>query len=187
MNRALDIDSGNALDDITCGIIHYRQPRELLIVSGPPVVTENDAEMAAIAHKFNGVKIICGGTTAKLIGRELKQLIVLDYKSRHCALPPRSSMKGFALVTEGIITLHEVARFLQSSLNPVDAPSSPAREIVELFLDCDVIRFLIGTRINEAWQDPTLPSDLGLRRTIVSQIARLLEEKFHKETRVQFL
>jgi len=187
VNRALEIDAGSAFDDITCGVIHYRKPRELLIVSGPPVAQEKDRELSGIIDRFEGRTIICGGTTAKIVGRELGRSISFDFKDLHPLLPPRSHMDGIDLVTEGIITLHAVAELLEAGKDPLDLPPSPARDVLERILESDVIRFLVGTRINEAWQDPTLPPDIGLRRTIIRQITRLLEEKYHKETRLQFV
>jgi hypothetical protein len=51
----------------------------------------------------------------------------------------------------------------------------------------DEIQFIIGTRINIAHQDPTLPMDLEMRRTVVNRMARLLEEKFLKEVAVRYI
>jgi hypothetical protein len=53
-------------------------------------------------------------------------------------------------------------------------------------LDSDEIHFLVGTSINVAHQDPSLPVELELRRTVVHRIARTLEEKFLKETSLKF-
>ena len=48
-------------------------------------------------------------------------------------------------------------------------------------MESDEIHFIIGTRINIAHQDPNLPVDLEIRRTVVKRIARLLEEKWLKK------
>jgi hypothetical protein len=62
----------------------------------------------------------------------------------------------------------------------------PADEILKMILECDEIHFLVGTSINVAHQDPTLPVELELRRTVVHRIARTLEEKFLKEITMKF-
>ena len=54
-------------------------------------------------------------------------------------------------------------------------------------LQSDVVHFLVGTRINEAHQDPNVPVELDLRRNIVRRIAALLESRHLKETRTQFI
>ncbi|MDP4188509.1 MAG: stage II sporulation protein E, partial [Bacteroidota bacterium] len=63
----------------------------------------------------------------------------------------------------------------------------PADLIVKLLQESDEIHFLIGTRINIAHQDPTLPVELEIRRTVVKRIARLLEEKFLKSVHLQYI
>ena len=46
--------------------------------------------------------------------------------------------------------------------------------MVELFLNCDRIWFVVGTKINEAHQDPNMPVELEIRRNVVKKIASLL-------------
>jgi hypothetical protein len=46
---------------------------------------------------------------------------------------------------------------------------------------------MVGTRINEAPQDPNVPVELDLRRNIVRRIAALLESRYLKECRLQFV
>jgi hypothetical protein len=45
----------------------------------------------------------------------------------------------------------------------------------------------VGTRINEAHQDPNIPVELDLRRNIVKRIAELLEIKYMKQVHIQYL
>ena len=67
VERSMQIDRSTALDDISCGVIYYRRPRELLIVSGPPYDPANDPVMAAAFEN----------TTAKNYLRR-------DYSENHC-------------------------------------------------------------------------------------------------------
>ena len=53
--------------------------------------------------------------------------------------------------------------------------------------DSSEIEIIIGTRVNIAHQDPNLPVDLEIRRTVVKRMARLLEEKFLKEVSIRFI
>ena len=62
-----------------------------------------------------------------------------------------------------------------------------ATRLVELLLNSDIIHFLVGTRINEAHQDPNVPVELDLRRNIIRKIASLLETRYLKESRLQFM
>jgi hypothetical protein len=187
VNEAVRIDSAKIHDDMTCTVIHYRTPRELLIVTGPPVRHENDITMARTIDLFPGRKVICGGTTAKIISRELQRELTFRHDLLNSPLPPASHIHGIDLVTEGIVTLHAVEKLLHGNRGATTAEEqSPAGELAEMLMESDRVHFLLGTRINEAWQDPALPDDLGLRRTIVVAIRRLLETVYQKETTVTF-
>ena len=47
--------------------------------------------------------------------------------------------------------------------------------------------FLVGTRINEAHQDPSAQVAMDLRQNIVRKIASLLEARHLKESHVRFI
>jgi hypothetical protein len=138
-------------------------------------------------YKYNGKKIICGATTAEIVARELGLEIRDSMEFLDPELPPISFIDGINLVTEGILTLGKVAELLRNYDSNFVAGRGPADQIVELILKSDEIHLIIGTRINIAHQDPTLPIELEIRRTLVKRIARLLEEKFLKEVSVEFI
>jgi hypothetical protein len=178
-----------AVDDITCAAVYYRSPRELLLVSGPPVHPEKDMEMARAVETFPGKKIICGGTTANIVSRILGRKLALDFNPQNLTsdLPPASSMAGVDLVTEGIITLSRVAQLLESDVPREQVAPSPARTLAEHLLQSDIIHVLAGTTINSAHQDPNVPVELDIRRNIIKKILHLLEHKYLKEIRLQFI
>ena len=174
-----------AYDDMTAAVIYLRKPRRTIILTGPPYAAGRDKEFAEMLADFDGRKVICGGTTANIVGRELGRTIrdsLLGAGSGD--LPPAAEMEGVDLVTEGILTLTRVAQLLESDEAPRE--KNPATQLYEILLDSDSIEFVVGARINEAHQDPNLPIDLEIRRNIIKRICRVLEEKFLKETRVQF-
>ena len=185
VNRALMNDSLSAKDDITCSVIYFREPRDLIICTGPPYKKERDETMVNTISEFNGAKIICGGTTAQIVSRELDREIDVDIFSGDGDLPPVSEIEGFDLVTEGILTLGKVSDWLEN--NEKINYKSPAGKIIKLFFKNDRINFLVGTRINEAHQDPTLPVELEIRRNVVKKIAKILDEKYLKEVHIQYI
>jgi hypothetical protein len=186
INRANQNDDFNPKDDISCAVIYFREPRKLMICSGPPLDPLNDSAFANILQKFQGNKIICGATTGNMISREwgteiVDETIILDPE-----LPPVSHMKGVDLITEGILTLSKVSELLKKYNQNYKLGKGPADEIVRMILESDEIHFIVGTSINIAHQDPTLPVELELRRTVVHRIVRVLDEKFLKETKMTF-
>ena len=136
---------------------------------------------------YKGKVILCGGTTADIIARELNRQIVDELIFEDPELPPESFIDGIDLVTEGILTLQKVNEILKSYNNSVRLGKGPADKIVRLLMESDEIHFIIGTRINIAHQDPTLPVDLEIRRTVVKRIARLLEEKWLKKVTFEYI
>ena len=76
---------------------------------------------------------------------------------------------------------------LKTYNNSVRLGKGPADKIVKLIMECDEIQFIVGTRINIAHQDPNLPVDLEIRRTVVRRIARLLEEKWLKKVTLEYI
>lgn len=187
VNRAVQNDNFISKDDTTCAVIYFRDPRRMLICTGPPFEAEKDKVLADTFHKFDGIKVICGATTVEIIGRELGREIFDSFEFEDPDLPPVSFMKGADLITEGILTLTKVSNILSHYTNDTTLGKGPADLIVKLFLESDEIYFLIGTGINIAHQDPNLPVELEIRRSVVKRIAGLLEKKFLKEVNLEFI
>lgn len=187
VNMAMANDNYQPKDDTSCAVIYFREPRKLLICTGPPYEKEKDVVYGNMVKDFKGKKIICGATTADIIARELNVKIKDSFEFNDPDLPPISFMEGTDLVTEGILTLGKVAEILKKHHNNYTLSNGPADEIVKLILKSDEIHFIIGTRINIAHQDPSLPVELEIRRTVIKRIAALLEEKFMKEVSLRYI
>jgi hypothetical protein len=108
----------------------------------------------------------------------------LLYKSG--GLPPLSDIDGIELVTEGILTLTDVVQRIEKD----DALTTPlplaSQKIMQFFRNSDEIEFIVGTKVNEAHQDPKLPIDLEIRRNIVKRLKTTLEEKYRKRVSIKF-
>ena len=185
--KAQEIDSIGARDDITCGVMYFRNPRRLLVLTGPPFARDKDPELARLVNTFDGRKVVCGGTTANILGRLLSRDISMDLEYFDPEVPPTSRMKGVDLITEGTITLGKVASLLEDGVNPEGLRKNAVRQLASLLLDSDIVQFVVGTRINEAHQDPSIPAELDLRRNIVKRIVRQLEQKHFEETAIRYL
>lgn len=187
LNMAYRNDGFQLKDDTTCGVIYFREPRELLICTGPPYNKEDDSSLAEEVRSFKGKKIIMGATTGDIISRELGLKIEDVFKFEDPELPPLNVMEGIDLYTEGILTLNKVEKILKIYNPNTKLGKGPADEIIKLILESDAIKIIIGTRINIAHQDPHLPVELEIRRTVVNRIAQLLEEKLLKKVIVRYI
>ncbi|MBN2161539.1 MAG: SpoIIE family protein phosphatase [Pontiellaceae bacterium] len=175
-----------AYDDISCGVIYFRTPRRTLLASGPPFADNRDADFAERIRSFDGTRIVSGGTTADIVARELGRDIHTDlFRFKRSSLPPISTMEGIDLITEGILTLTETLRQLEGS--SARASENAATLLRDRLLDSDVIHLLIGTRINHAHQDPNLPVELEIRRSLMRRIATALEDRYFKEVNLEFI
>lgn len=174
-------------DDISCLVIYLRAPRVLRILTGPPFYREHDADYAKQALLGDGHVIISGGTTANIIERELGVKVRLDLRAMRSAggLPPVGTMPGIGIVTEGILTLSRVAKLLEDGEQPSCAPPA-ARKVAELVAEHDLIEFVVGTKVNESHQDPNIPQDLELRRSVIKRMAAALERNYRKKVVVNY-
>ncbi|MFW5656780.1 MAG: SpoIIE family protein phosphatase [Bacteroidota bacterium] len=187
LKESLKNDHFQAKDDITCGTIFLRPPRKVLFCTGPPYKQENDAYLAEQVLNFQGHKIISGGTTAQILSRQLNCEVDVNINNAFEGLPPESTMEGVDLVTEGILTIGKVSEYLQKLDQLRGDIPGPAGKIIKYFYQNDAVYFLVGTRVNEAHQDPNLPVELEIRRNVIKKIARLLEEKFLKKTEITYI
>ena len=187
VKKAVQNDLFEPKDDTSCAVIYFRDPRKLLICTGPPYEKENDKSYADKVKKFDGKKVLCGATTGDIIAREWGKEIEDTFDFDDPDLPPDSYMDGVDLITEGILTLTKVSNILKSWNQNTEPGKGPADRIVKMILESDEIDFIVGTRINIAHQDPNLPLELEIRRTVVKRIAEILEDKFLKEVKMEFI
>ncbi|MBU1021011.1 MAG: stage II sporulation protein E, partial [Firmicutes bacterium] len=122
-----------------------------------------------------------------IISRETGRSISTDISPSDRELPPISKMDGIDLITEGILTLSKVERILSEEEYEAKNKDGPAEKFLKLLAESDKITFLVGTRINIAHQDPTLPIELEIRRNVVKKIKSLLESKWLKDVDISYI
>ena len=185
--QAYNISKNVCKDDITCTVIYVRKPRVMRLLTGPPYYKEHDKEYASRADLGEEHTIVCGGTSANILERAYgkKVEISLAQLKQMGKLPPPGRLPGVALATEGILTLTRVCRALENDEDVNTLPIA-ARKIIEMIMQHDRIEFVVGTKVNEAHQDPNLPQDLELRRGVIRRLSAALSQKFRKETEINF-
>ena len=187
-NQAAMNDNFEVKDDTTCGVIYFREPRKFMLITGPPFYKIKDYDFVDRIKNFNGKKIICGGTTAEIIARELDIPVDIEHLPKNPqTLPPIARMDGFEMVTEGILTLGKVEEILENYNSETRLQDSPAEKVVKLLLQHDSIEIILGTRINWAHQDPEQPLELELRKIVVKRIIKILTNKFFKQVEIEYL
>lgn len=185
--KANALDSFAAQDDITCAVVYVRKPRKTLIVTGPPFTKEKDELLAQKIREFDGRKIVSGGTTAQIVSRLFEKKVTVDLSLWSPSVPPPSKMDGIDLVTEGMLTLSKVATVLEKKESLNRMSNDAVKKFVEILINSDQVSFIVGTKINEAHQDPSIPVEIGIRRSIISRIRKALEQNYLKETSLEYI
>ena len=185
--QSLVYTNGICRDDVSCLVVYLRKPRVMRVLTGPPYRKENDAEYARQATLGEDHVAICGGTTANILERELGTPVKISLADMRAAgaLPPVGRMAGVGLATEGILTLGRVLSALEEHRRIEDEPLA-ARMILERMMSHDRIEFVIGTKVNECHQDPNIPQDLELRRSVIRRMAKVLETDCRKIVTLNF-
>ena len=186
VTQAYKFDNYHANDDITCVAVHIRKPRRTLIVTGAPRSRESDKKLKGIIENFEGNVIVCGGTTAKIVARELGKEVLPD-KSPSGSLPPSSIIDGIDLVTEGMLTLHVVTERLGKKTLLKQMPEDPAKRFIRILRNTDQVEFVVGTKINDETDDPNLAAKIGIRFPLIDAMVRALEQNYLNEVEVRYI
>lgn len=186
VTQAYKFDNYKANDDITCVCVYIRKPRRTLIVTGAPRSRASDKKLKEIIENYDGNVIVCGGTTAKIVARELGKEVKSD-RQPSGNLPPSSIIDGIDLVTEGMLTLHVVTDRLQKKVLLKEMPEDPAKRFIKILRETDQVEFVVGTKINDETDDPTLAAKIGIRFPLIDSMVRALEQNYLKEVEVSYL
>lgn len=186
VTQAYKFDKYKANDDITCVVVYVRKPRRTLVVTGAPRSRESDRKLGEIIRNYKGRVIVCGGTTAKIVARELGKDVKAD-RSPSGSLPPASIIDGIDLVTEGMLTLSAVAERLSEKMMLSDMPEDPAKRFISLLRETDQVEFVVGTKINDDTDDPATAAKIGVRFPLIDQMARSMEKNYLREVDIRYL
>lgn len=187
IESSYEADQYSNLRDKSCTAIYFRRPRKVLVCTGPPYNEEKDKYLASRVRDYDGEIVICGGTTASILSRELNREVSVLLGRDPSGLPNASKMEGVSMVTEGVLTLGKVRLMLETLTDTSIKGRGIDVNVVKLLLTHDVIEFLVGTRINSMHQDPNVPVELELRRNVVKDIAKLLKERYMKEVSLIYI
>ena len=166
-------------DDTTVATIKAVKPRKVVLFSGPPININKDKEVVDKIMSTRGKKIICGGTAANIVARELKQEVTTSINLIDDDIPPIGYIKGIDLVTEGVLTIRKATEKLEKIkdskdlefLYKEDGASKLARILYE---DCTHIKLIIGRAINPAHQNPDFPNELSIKLYVLNELKNIL-------------
>ena len=173
-----ELYAGAPGDDVSVAAIKVRHKLVATVLTGPPAGAERDEAVMENFIRRQGLHVVCGGTTAKILSRHLGEPLEVDLDSMRPDVPALGRMKHIDLITEGILTLTKACELLQSGAdkNAVRFRTDGAGSLVRVLLDVDHVHFMVGLAVNPAHQNPSLPHQLGMKLSVVREIA----EELHK-------
>lgn len=178
---------GQPGDDTTAAVMRISEPHTLKLFTGPPVHKEDDEAVVRylMAPDENGedcTRIVCGGTSAKIVSRVLAKPIKSVEQDLNDEVPPYDSIDGIDLVTEGIITLSKVIEMLEPCVkgeqldemffDALDEDNGAALIATAFFEDCSHLELIVGQAINEAYENPDISADLATRSHLVEKLTQ---------------
>lgn len=174
-------------DDVSIAVIKARWKRMMVVFTGPPISKEDDGRVVETLMSAPGKHVVCGGTTANIVARELQRGITVDLETGTDAVPATGRIDGLDLVTEGTLTMTRALEIIRSD-EPTDAlrlKVDGASYLVVLLRQADEVRLLVGRAMNPAHQNPNLPRSLGLKTQVVQAVAEELRRR-GKEVNVEY-
>jgi hypothetical protein len=180
-----DLYDGAPGDDATVAVARIVREQKATVMVGPPADPQYDQEVVNRLMRTNGLRIVCGGTTAQIVSRLTKQEIIMPQLiSIVNDVPPTAQIRHIDLVTEGVLTLGKVARHLAEGAKSKDYleqlldinPEDGALKMVQMLLTTSTsITFLVGRADNPAHQSIAYsPISLSSKIKLINKIAENL-------------
>ena len=193
-----DLYEGRPGDDTTVAVMRITEVKKVKLMTGPPRSQEDDAAAVSRLMEGNALRIVCGGTSAKIVSRVLGRTITaVTDQTPDPDIPPVSRIDGIDLTTEGVVTLSRTLALLRQyadndgeleedyflELDKDNGGSMVARALLE---DCSELEIILGTAVNAAYQNSDLAFSLHSRNQIVKQLKKLMEGMGKRVSVVRF-
>lgn len=160
--------------------------RRATIVVGPPEDRAKDRYISRELVASEGKRVICGGTTSKIVARETRRELTVDLTTVRGTLPPCGKMEGIDLVTEGVLTLAETVNLLKRAEYLIDLKERDgASQLARILLTVDEVRFIVGKAVNPVYHNTNLPIDYGFKFRQINDLRKYLTEH-GKKIQIEF-
>ena len=187
LNNVNKLYDGKPGDDSPVSCLHIIEPLETRIMVGPPLHKEDDKKVVERLLEATGKKVCCGGTTSTIVsretGKELKVDLLLNLDSN---VPPKGSIEGIDLVTEGVLTLQKVSRIVKKILEDTTLAESVilsteqdgATCLARILIESSAITFMVGLSDNPtheaiAYSTISLNAKIALIEDIAEDLKKL--------------
>ncbi len=183
--------SENSLDDDTTVLVIKLRDRSVVnMLVGPPENKEDDNRVLKLFFAKEGIRVVCGGSTAHAVSKFTQKPLVVIEDSRSDEIPGMARMEDVDYVTEGVITLKKVWELCSGYLaDPLtllgfcgkkDAASILATLLIETATD---INIYFGMAANAAHEGTEI--DFQAKLSLIKQLEECLQ-KMNKAVKISF-
>lgn len=155
-NAGLALNLDETDDDLTVLTVAAMKKNIVNIMVGPPADREDDRSYFETFFQKEGMRVVCGGTTAKLVADYLQTEVTGLPDSGTEEVPAMSEIKGIDLVTEGLLTLEKLMDYYEdfqedrTYFNQIIKKKDGAAELFQvLFAEATEINFFFGNALND--------------------------------------
>ncbi|MEG2282179.1 MAG: hypothetical protein RSB93_03030, partial [Rikenellaceae bacterium] len=127
----------------------------------------------------------CGYPIASLIAGVKGENPLKDIISEDADLPPLWHMRDVDIVSEGLATLNKVYSVLNNE-EMLFSEKGAAFSIIETLLESDEIHFIIGNA-GYTYSDIYGFDEFKVRRNLIRSLCRVLETKYLKSVKVEYI
>jgi len=178
-------------DDTTAIVIKVNESKKVTVMVGPPILKNMDEWVVRKLMKNEGLKVVCGGTAAKIVGRVLNKKVITTTDYIDPDIPPPAFIDGIDLVTEGVLTLRKTVEIFKEYIENSNSnilrysKKDAATRLFKILNYATDVNFLVGQAVNSAHQNPDFPADLRIKVKIVEELINLLK-KLNKNVEVNY-
>lgn len=161
-----------------CSVVLGLNRRGVIVnlICGPPTKESDDEKFVKSFLKSEGIHIICGGTTAKIVSNVTKRK--LEVKESDSAItPPAYKIDGFEMVTEGVVTLNQVFHLMEENITELPM-ETVVGELTWYLRMADRINIWEGTASNLGHDQIEFKLQGIFNR---SQVLKIIGEKLEKQ------
>lgn len=173
-------------DDTTVAVLRIGKKKVVNLLTGPAQKKDDDVRMVReFMAEDEAVKCVCGGTSSAIVARVLGKEVDVSIEYVDKDVPPISYIDGIDLVTEGVITMNKTLGLLEQYTRDEEideefflelAKPNGAAMLAEILIDrCTDLNMFVGCAINDAYQNPGLPFEMGVRQKLVDKFEDVMK------------
>ncbi|MCH4207868.1 MAG: serine/threonine-protein phosphatase [Solobacterium sp.] len=175
---------GKPGDDSTVACLKIVKALETRVMVGPPSKAEDDEKVVGRLLSATGKKVCCGGTTSEIVARVTNRELTTDCSELLADVPPKGFIDGIDLVTEGVLTLQKVSRYLDKAARDsayaeslmLSKEEDGATSLARVLLESDAITFMVGLSDNPAHDAIAYsPISLNAKIALINEMAANLK------------